>query len=235
MDLTARMVLLRSLPFFGGLPETRLTRLAAGAAVSSHAPGALIAGRDREGDAFYVVASGRARIFRMDREGREQTLYVLGPGEPFCLCSLVDAGEPPALAAALEPARVLAFPARALAEATREDPEVLFDLLKLLCRRLKEAMAMIESLALRDLPGRVAAFLLHQAAAAQPGQGAGQQVRLAVSQRELAKIVGATPEALSRVLRHLSEAGLLTVKGRDVTLRDRAGLAREAGLTPEGV
>uniref|UniRef100_I2PZ46 cAMP-binding protein n=1 Tax=Desulfovibrio sp. U5L TaxID=596152 RepID=I2PZ46_9BACT len=234
MDLTARMVLLRSLPFFGGLPEARLTRLAAGAAVSSHAPGALIAGRDQEGDAFYVVASGRARIFRMDREGREQTLYVLGPGEPFCLCSLVDAGEPPALAAALEPARVLAFPARALAEAAREDPEVLFDLLKLLCRRLKEAMAMIESLALRDLPGRVAAFLLHQAAAL-PGDGADQQVRLAVSQRELAKIVGATPEALSRVLRRLSEAGLLTVKGRDVTLRDRAGLAREAGLAPEGM
>lgn len=228
MDQTERMVLLRSLPFFGGLSDARLARLAAGAAVSVHGPGTLIASRDQEGDAFYLVASGKARIFHMDAEGREQTLYLLGPGEPFCLCSLVEAGEFPAFAAALEQATILAFPAAALAAAAREDPEVLFDLLRLMCRRQREAMAMIESLALRGLPGRVAAFLLHEAGAAVSGDA----VRLPVSQRELAKIVGATPEALSRALRRLSEAGLVQVHGRDVTLRDRAGLAREAGLSP---
>ncbi len=227
MDQTQRLVLLRSLPFFGGLSEERLTRLAAGAVVTSHGPGGLIAARDQPGDAFYLVASGRAKLYQMGPDGREQTLYVLGPGEPFCLCSLVDSGgEFPAFAAALEPTRVLAFPSRSLADAAREDPEVLFDLLRLMCRRLKESMALVESLALRDLPGRVAVFLLHEASRT-PSGGV---LRLSFSQRELAKIVGATPEALSRALRRLSEAGLIAGRGREVEILDRAGLAREAGL-----
>ena len=89
---------------------------------------------------------------------------------------------------------------------------------------------MIESLALLGLPGRVAGFLLHEAAR---GLG-GDVVRLSISQRELAKIVGATPEALSRALRRLAEAGLLAVRGREVDILERAGLAREAGLVPVG-
>ena len=89
---------------------------------------------------------------------------------------------------------------------------------------------MIESLALRDLPGRVAGFLLHEA----DRPPAGRQVHLTISQRELAKIVGATPEALSRALRRLEQTGLLTARGRDVKILDREGLAREAGIPPDG-
>lgn len=226
MDLTERMVLLRSLPFFGGLPETRLARLAAGAVVTAYGPGGLIAARDDSGEAFYLVASGRAKLYQIGPDGREQTLYVLGPGEPFCLCSLVDAGEFPAFAAALEDTRVLAFPARSLAEAARDDPEVLFDLLRLMCRRLKQSMAMVESLALLSLSGRVAGFLLHEA---KRGLG-GDTVRLTISHRELAKIVGATPEALSRAFKKLAEAGGVAVRGREVDILDRAVLAAEAGL-----
>ncbi|MFP5257415.1 MAG: Crp/Fnr family transcriptional regulator, partial [Acidobacteriota bacterium] len=65
MDLTERMVLLRSLPFFGGLPEARLARLAAGALVTAHGPGGLIAARDDSGEAFYLVASGRAKLYQI--------------------------------------------------------------------------------------------------------------------------------------------------------------------------
>jgi CRP/FNR family transcriptional regulator, dissimilatory nitrate respiration regulator len=226
MDQTQRMVLLRSLPFFGGLPEERLARLARGAVVSTHAPGDVIAAKDQPGDAFYLVASGRAKLFQIGTDGREQTLYILGPGEPFCLCSLIDSGEFPAFAAALTETRILTFPAKALAAAAKDDPDVLFDLLRLMCGRLKDAMGMVASLALLDLPGRVSGFLLHEAK-----RGPGDDVvRLDISQRELAKIVGATPEALSRALRRLAEAGLITVRGREVEIRDRAGLTREAGL-----
>ena len=225
MEQVERMVLLRSLPFFGGMPEDRLARMAAGAMVSRHGPGELIAARSDAGEAFYLVASGRAKLYQIGPDGREQTLYILGPGEPFCLCSLVDDGEFPAFAAALEDSRVLAFPARTLAAAAREDPEVLFDLLRLMCRRLKQTQAMVESLALVPLTGRLAGFLLHES---DRSLGAGP-IRLAISHRELAKIVGATPEALSRAFRKLAEAGLVTVSGRDVALHDRPALAAEAG------
>ena len=230
MDQTERMVLLRSLPFFGGMPEERLSRLAAGAMVTRHGSGEVIAARADAGEAFYLVASGRAKLYQIGPDGREQTLYVLGPGEPFCLCLLVEGGEFPAFAAALTATKVLRFPAAQLAAAAREDPEVLFDLLRLMCRRLKESMAMVESLALLDLPGRLAGFLLNEAR-----RGiSGDMVRLGISHRELAKIVAATPEALSRAFKRLGTAGLVTVSGREILILDRAGLAREAGLAARG-
>lgn len=230
MHLAARLDMLRSLPFFGGLPEDRLARLAREAVATRYAPGALIASRDQAAEALHVVATGQVKLYRMGPDGREQTLYMLGPGEPFCLCSLVEAGEWPAFAAALAETLVLSFPVSGLAEAARHEPEVLFDVLRLMCRRLKDAMAMIEDLALRDLPGRVAGFLLHEAARVPDGD----RLRLTISQRELAKIVGATPEALSRAFRRLEQAGLLTVRGRDVDILDRDGLAGEAGFVEDG-
>jgi CRP/FNR family transcriptional regulator len=231
MDQTARMILLRSLPFFGGMPEARLTRLAAAARVVRFGPGELIATRDSADDAFHLVVKGQAKLYQIGPDGKEQTLYLLGPGEPFCLCALVDGGEFPAFAATLASSEILIFPAGALAAAARDDPTVLFDLLRLMCRRLKETMGLVESLALRDLPARVAVFLLHEAGRS---LGSGETVRLAVSQRELAKIVGATPEALSRALKRLSEAGHIAVRGREVEIRDREGLAAAAGLADEG-
>ena len=89
---------------------------------------------------------------------------------------------------------------------------------------------MIESLALRDLPGRVAVFLLHEA-----GKSLSNDlVRLTISQREVAKIVGATPEALSRALKKLAAAGHIVVHGRKIELRDRAGLEAAAAGDAEG-
>ena len=69
MEQVERMVLLRSLPFFGGMPEERLARMAAGAVVSRHAPGELIAARSDAGEAFYLVASGRAKLYQIGPDG----------------------------------------------------------------------------------------------------------------------------------------------------------------------
>lgn len=228
MDQTARMILLRALPFFGGMPEARLSRLAAVARLERYGPGAPVAGPDGAADAFHLVVAGRVKIYQMGPDGKEQTLYLLGPGEPFCLCALVDAGAFPGFAATLEPSDLLVFPAGDLAGAARDDPAVLFDLLRLMCRRLKEAMGLVESLSLRELPARVAVFLLHEAGRSLSGD----TVRLGISHRELAKIVGATPEALSRALKRLAEAGYIVARGREIALRDRDGLAVLAGWAP---
>lgn len=230
MDQTARMILLRSLPLFGGMSETRLNKLAAQARASKYAPGALLAVKEEAADVFHCIASGQVKVYRAGPDGREQTLFLLGPGEPFCLCTLVDSAAFPAFAAALTETLVLEFPTKALAEAIKDSPQALSDLMRLMCGRFKEAMAMIESLALRDLPGRVAVFLLHEAGRALSGD----VVRLSISQREVAKIVGATPEALSRALKKLAAAGYIAVHGREIEIRDRAGLEAAAVGEAEG-
>ncbi|WP_461210604.1 Crp/Fnr family transcriptional regulator [Desulfocurvus sp. DL9XJH121] len=219
------VALLQTLPLFAGVPEEQLAALAARARVRSYAAGELIVGQDESPRGFYVVVSGRVKLFKVSAEGREQTVYAFGPGEPFCLCSVFEGEKFPANAAALEDSRVLVAPPDVFESVARAEPSLLFNILLVLSRRLKDAMTLVESLSLKEVPQRVAAYLL------QAPQEDGR-VDLPVTHRELAKIVGTTPESLSRSLRRMAEAGLVSVEGRRVTLLDRAGLERcsEEGL-----
>jgi CRP/FNR family transcriptional regulator len=84
-------------------------------------------------------------------------------------------------------------------------------------------MRLIEAVALQELPQRIAFYLLD---ALQRESGPGlNRLELAVTQRELAKILGATPEALSRALRKISDSGILNVAGRSIRVLNRPALA----------
>jgi len=227
MNETARLVMLKSLPFFGALPDQRLRTLAREAVSADYPAGAQIAIEGDAAQAFHLTVSGKIKLYKISPDGREQTLYLLGPGEPFCLCVLAGQEAFPAFAASLTPARILTFPLPGLMQAAREDPEVLFDLMRILCGRLKDAMTMVESLALRGLPQRLALFLAHESSMG----ASGPEIPLELSQRELSKIVGATPEAVSRTLRKFADAGLIALTGGKVRVLDAPRLADEAGET----
>jgi CRP/FNR family transcriptional regulator len=102
----------------------------------------------------------------------------------------------------------------------------LFNIIQILSQRLKDSMTLIESLALKEIPGRLASFLRHSL----PKDTAVKNtaVELTISQRELAKILGATPEALSRALRKMANDGILSTAGRVITILDRKALEQLA-------
>ena len=79
-------------------------------------------------------------------------------------------------------------------------------------------MALIESLSLMEIPQRLASFLIHSQGRA--GGDGKTQVQLTITHRELAKILGSTPEALSRALKKMSGDGLVSVDGRAITILD---------------
>ena len=209
--------MLRTLPLFAGVPEEQLAALADAARVRAYAAGELIVGEDENPRGFFVVVAGRVKLFKMSPEGREQTVYTFGTGEPFCLCSVFEGERFPANAAALEPSRVLVVPPDAFERVARAEPSLLFNILLVLSRRLKEAMSLVESLSLKEVPQRVAAYLLQA-----PRKGG--VVDLPVTHRELAKIVGTTPESLSRSLKRMAGQGLVAVDGRRIAVLDEAGL-----------
>jgi CRP/FNR family transcriptional regulator len=214
---------LRQIPLFAELADSELDALAESASVREYEPGQIIASRNEKVRGFFLVLSGLVKLYKVSVEGKEQTIYLFGPGEPFCLCSFVSGGRFPADAAALEPSLILRLEADAFEKLTREKPNVLLAMLTVMSRRLKEAMDMIESLSLKEIPARIAAFMLHEAAR-QDGHGQGV-VKLEISQRELSKIIGVTPEALSRALKRMRESGYIETRGREISLVDAKGLA----------
>ncbi len=216
------LLTLKSLAFFQGMPVGLLERLARGAVPRTYPSRARVASEREDVRGFFLVLTGKVKLFKLAEDGKEQTLYVFGPGEPFCLGSLFGEGLFPAHAETLSRSRLVFFSGELLEEMAREDPSILFHFLRVVSRRLKDAMEMIESLSLRGLPGRVAGFLLHAREEDRDGR---RLVALGISQRELAKIVGATPEALSRSLGRMARQGLVRISGRDMEILDRAGLA----------
>jgi CRP/FNR family transcriptional regulator len=127
---------------------------------------------------------------------------------------------------AIEESAVLLIPGTVMEAIARQEPALLFNIIQILSQRLKDSMALIESLALKEIPGRLASFLRHSL----PKNASDKKtaVELTISQRELAKILGATPEALSRALRKMANDGILSTVGRVITILDHKSLEQLA-------
>jgi CRP/FNR family transcriptional regulator len=231
MTDSSLLLTLKSLSFFREMPAAHLERLALGAVARTYPARTRVASESQAVRGFFLVLTGKVKLFRLSEDGKEQTVYVFGPGEPFCLGSLFGEGVFPAHAETLARSRLVFFPGEVLEDMARQDPTILFYFLRVMARRLKEAMELIESLSLKGLPGRIAGFLLH---ARHEERGGRRLVALGISQRELAKIVGATPEALSRALGRMGRQGLVRVSGREIEIRDLPGLAAVAASEREG-
>lgn len=180
-----------------------------------------------EGDraeGLYVVLRGRIKVFKLSPKGREQTLKIMGPGEPVGEVAVLS-GEPyPASAEALEASEAFYIPRQAFLDLVSREPEVAMRLLAALSARLRSFASLIEDLSLRDVSERLAAHLLSLASAGAPEQ----IVDLEVSKTQLSAAVGTVPETLSRAFGQLARVGAVETRGRRVHIKDRALLERMA-------
>ncbi len=214
--------LLREMQLFHGLDDAALTPLTGASRLERLAPGELVFQQDDAVALFYVLVDGQMKITRSTAGGKEQTLYIVEPGEPFCFCTIFGIVRQPVNAMALKPSTVLALSGDVLERSARDNPVFLLNILEILNRRLMNSMQMIEDLALRGIPQRLASFLLQMARlGGADGEGA---VRLDVPKHEIARILGTTPETLSRVLARFTGDGLITMDRRRIAIEDQEAL-----------
>ncbi len=223
MDIDGQI---KDIVLFQGVSQEKIKFLLAQSIVRKFKPGELVIGEEDPIRSFYVVITGQLKLYRSSVEGKEQTLQLLGPGDPFGLCTAFATESFPASAMAIEESAVLLIPGTIMEEAARKEPALLFNIIQILSQRLKNSMELIESLALKEIPGRLASFLRHESAKNKTDKNA--VVKLTISQRELAKILGATPEALSRALRKMANEGILSTSGRVITILNQEALERLA-------
>ena len=223
MDITKQI---KDIGLFQGVSSEKIRWLAEQATYRKFKSGEMVIGEEDPIRSFYVVVSGQLKLYRSSAEGKEQTLQLLGPGDPFGLCTAFATESFPASAMAIEDAAVLLIPGTIMEETARQEPALLFNIIQILSQRLKDSMALIESLALKEIPGRLASFLRH--ALPKDSSDKNNAVELTISQRELAKIIGATPEALSRALRKMANDGILSTSGRVITILNHKALEQLA-------
>ncbi|MEW6518893.1 MAG: Crp/Fnr family transcriptional regulator [Thermodesulfobacteriota bacterium] len=209
-----------AIPLFQGLTAQHYDELAMIVVDQEFPRGGQIFAEGDAGHGFYVIIDGRVKIFKLSFDGKEQILHILGPGEPFAEVAVFTGSTYPANAIALEKSRLFFFPRRAFAELIAREPALAMNMLATLSLRLKQFAHMIEALSLKEVPGRLAAYILVDSRQ----NGKEQAVRLAVSKTQLASLLGTIPETLSRILAKMNRQGLIAIDGSTITIVDREGL-----------
>lgn len=188
--------------------------------------GELLYSQEDPASGIWFVEAGAVRLYTSDAAGREQTLQIIRAGASFNEVPFFDLGPEPATAQVVEDASLLTLPIERRAEVLRAVPELATAAAASFAYRLRQAIALVEDLSFRQVAGRVARVLL-QAVVPHPGVGAGSGGQ-ALTQREIAEMVGTSREVVARTLRQLEREGLIRVERGRILLLDRDGLAAHA-------
>jgi CRP/FNR family transcriptional regulator, dissimilatory nitrate respiration regulator len=212
--------ILSNMPLFKGLPRTQMEDLTRIVANKHFRKGQTVFSEGDKGTGFYVVIDGLVRIFKLSVEGKEQILHIFGPGEPFGEVPVFAGRNFPAHAEAIAESRLFFFPRDAFTALISENPSLALNMLALLSMRLRQFTVQVEQLSLKEVPGRLAAYLQYLS----DEKGGGTSFDLDISKGHLASLLGTIPETLSRIFARMTQQGLIRVDGRRISITDQAGL-----------
>src|SRR5574343_457178 len=198
-------VVLRNVQLFSGLDDLELEKLSRVSGRKRVERGVFIVRSGESTDSLYVLLAGRAKVTNVDEDGRELILAWLGPGEFFGEMGLIDGSPRSANVVAVEPCELLFLSKESFQRCLQDNFQVAQKLMKTLVMRLREADRKIESLALLDVYGRVARLLLDMSEVVEGRR----VVKKKISKQDMAKMIGASREMVSKVMRDLELSGYI--------------------------
>lgn len=207
-------------PLFGGLSVEQLEKIKRIAVAKSYDRGQPVFWEGDEGTGFYIVVNGKVKVYKVSPEGKEQILHIYGPGQPFGEVPVFTGEHFPASAQAVVKSRLLFFPRQGFIDLITANPSLALNMLAVLSMRLRQFTMQVENLSLKEVPGRLATYLIYLSRE----QGNTSTVTLPVSKGQLASLLGTIPETLSRIFNKMSSQGLIEVKGSDIHLLQMEGL-----------
>ena len=213
---TVSMTVLKSVPMFGSFPEDQLRALARMVMRRSVPRGSVIMAEGDRVDSLYIVLSGRLKVMMGEADGKEVILSIIGPGEFFGEMGLIDDGPRSASVIAIEPCDLLSVTKRDFRKCMIESYDTAMTVMRVLVRRLRAADRKIGSLAMLDVYGRVARLLLDMSENVN-GQ---RVVTKRLPKQDIAKMIGASREMVSLVMKDLEMSGYFEVRGSTIVLRD---------------
>lgn len=205
---------------FSGLPAEQLREVAAIGTSKRYAKGTSIFFEGDPGIGFYMVASGKVKVFKMSLDGKEQILHIFGVGEPFGEVPVFHGSPFPANAETLTEAELIFFPRSEFVRLVTANPSLALNMLAVLAHRLRRFATQIENLSLKEVPGRLASYLLYL----MEEQQRRDRVELDIPKGQLASLLGTSSETLSRIFAKLTEEGLIRVEGKTIYVLDAEGL-----------
>ncbi|MDH5445637.1 MAG: Crp/Fnr family transcriptional regulator [Gammaproteobacteria bacterium] len=169
-------------------------------------------------DSLYVVLQGEVKVYASDENGKEVILNILGPGEYFGELALVDNEPRSASVKTIQPTKVMIIAKAEFKKVLADNPDMAFNMIQSLAKQVRDLTNNVKSLALMDVYGRVAHTLLDLASEMEDGK---MVVNQKLTHQDIADMVGASREMVSRILKDLVNGGYISIKSKIVTINEK--------------
>jgi len=168
---------------------------------------------------LHFVASGVVKVFKTSAEGKEQILSIVRPGESFNDVPIFDGGPNPASAQAMGTVLLYGIKKNDMEAILRDHPQIALNVIKVLAKRVRHLVSLVEDLSFKHVIGRVAKILFEHI-----GGEMGRGPRL--TQQEMAAMAGTAREVVGRSLKALEEEGAIKLDRHRIIITDKEALQK---------
>lgn len=216
--------LLRRCPLFAGLRDEDLKRIRAIANSRQVGKREILFSDGEEAKGFYVILSGKIKLYKISPEGKEQILHVVSAPDAFAEAALFLEGSYPAFAEALIDSQLLFFPKRDFIQLIERNPKLSINMIVSLSHFLRKFASLIEELSLKEVSSRIAKYLIDLSMKLSKEGKSPKEVELDLSKTQLASKLGTISETLSRTLAKMKAKGMIDVKKNRILILNRKAL-----------
>jgi CRP-like cAMP-binding protein len=222
---TDKLNIVRTVPLFGALPGRDLASVAELLGERCYAKDDYIFFEGDPPEALYIVWTGRVKLLRHSREGRDVVLDVIGPNRLLGEMSVFEGAPYDSTAQAMEPTALISIARQDFLTLLRRFPRLSLTVIAELGRRLRSASDLVHSLAVERVARRIARVLLKMAdAAGVPAAEGGTLIDVTLTRQDVADMAGTTVETTIRTMSRFRQDGLIVTKRGRVIILDRARL-----------
>jgi CRP/FNR family cyclic AMP-dependent transcriptional regulator len=219
--MVSRLELLRSSPYFSGLSFAELEEINRFVFEKKYDREKIIIAEEEKAEALYFVASGVVKVFKTSVDGKEQILAIIRPEETFNEVPVFNGGLNPASAQAMVPVVVYGIKRGDIETILRTKAQVALNIIRVMAKRLRNLVSLVEELSFKRVISRVAGILLDYV-----GDSIDSRTRL--TQRDMAAMAGTAREVVGRSLKALAEDGIIRVDRHRIIVTDMDALGKIA-------
>ncbi len=216
--------LLNRCPLFAGLKEEELKKIRAIASLKQVVKKEVLFSDGEVAKGFYVILSGKVKLYKISPEGKEQILHVVSAPDAFAEAALFLEGSYPAFAEALSDGQLLFFPKRDFIQLIEKNPQLGINMIVSLSHYLRRFASLIEELSLKEVSSRIAKYLIDLSLKLSKEGKNPKEVELDLSKTQLASKLGTISETLSRTLAKMKTKGIIDVKKNKILILNREAL-----------
>jgi len=220
---------LRSVNIFSDLSENELISIKDVCTTRNYPKNSMIILEEEMGDVVFIVMSGTVKITRVNDEGKEVILAMLGSGEVFGEMAILDGESRSANALSQENCEVVTINREDFLNIIKTNNKVAINLMTEFAIRLRKSDQQIEALSLDDAEHRIGVSILNLAEEMGVIRQGSVTVENLPYQQDIANMAGTSRETVSRVMKIFEERGLITKAGHTLSIPDYAFFKRIFG------